>query len=99
QVARLLETLRPGGRYAVAGAIGDAQVELDLRPVYLRDLTLLGCTRQDDGVFEQLVAYVERDEIRPCVARTYPLGAIVEAQQDFLAKRFVGKLVLVPPRA
>jgi NADPH:quinone reductase-like Zn-dependent oxidoreductase len=98
QAPRLLETLRPGGRYAVAGAIGDAHVDLDLRPVYLRDLTLIGCTRQDDGVFEQLVGYVERDEIRPRVARTYPLEAIVKAQQDFLAKQFVGKLVLVPPR-
>ena len=41
--------------------------------------------------------YVERGEIRPPVAATYPLAEIVRAQQDFLAKRHVGKLVLIPP--
>ena len=70
-------------------------VELDLRTLYLRDLTLFGCTYQDDVVFENLVGYVERGEIRPVVARTYPLSEIVRAQRDFVAKRFVGKLVLI----
>jgi NADPH:quinone reductase-like Zn-dependent oxidoreductase len=94
---RLIETLRTGGRYAVAGAVAGPFVELDLRTLYLRDLTFLGCTFQEDEVFTSLVGYVERGEIRPVVATTYPLSAIVRAQQDFLAKRFVGKLVLIPP--
>ena len=34
----LLEILRPGGRYAVSGAIAGAFVELDLRTLYLKDL-------------------------------------------------------------
>jgi NADPH:quinone reductase-like Zn-dependent oxidoreductase len=93
----LPDLLKPGGRYAVSGAIAGPLVELDLRKLYLKDLTLFGCTTQDDGVFADLVGYVERGEIRPLVARTYPLAAIVEAQQDFLDKRHVGKLVLLPP--
>ena len=36
----LLEVLRPGGRYAVAGAIGGPIVELDVRTLYLKDLSL-----------------------------------------------------------
>lgn len=96
-VARLLETLRPGGRYAIAGAIGGPIVELDLRTVYLRDLSLLGCTFQEDHVFEDLVGYIERDEIAPVVSRTYPLADIREAQQDFIDKTSPGKLVLLPP--
>jgi NADPH:quinone reductase-like Zn-dependent oxidoreductase len=49
-------------------------------------------------VFENLVSYIERGEIRPVVARTYPLREIVKAQEDFLSKRHAGKLVLIPPR-
>ncbi|MBC8036593.1 MAG: alcohol dehydrogenase family protein [Rhizobiales bacterium] len=94
---RLIDTLKRGGRYAVAGAIAGPLVGLDLRELYLRDLTFFGCTFQDDQVFENLIRYVERGEIRPVVSRTYPLSAIVEAQQDFLAKQFTGKLVLIPP--
>jgi NADPH:quinone reductase-like Zn-dependent oxidoreductase len=93
----LLDTLKRGGRYAVAGAIAGPLVELDLRELYLRDLTFFGCTFQDDQVFDNLIGYVERGEIRPVVSKTYPLSAIVEAQQDFLAKQFTGKLVLIPP--
>ena len=93
----LLDALRPGGRYAVAGAIAGPLVELDLRTLYLKDLTLLGRTGQDEGVFANLVGYIERGEIRPVVAATYPLQAIVQAQKDFLEKGFVGKMVLIPP--
>ncbi|AHK34827.1 NADPH:quinone reductase [Rhodococcus opacus PD630] len=97
QWPQLLDVLRTGGRYAIAGAIGGPISEIDLRTVYLRDLTLYGCTFQDDAVFENLIGYIERDEIRPVVSATYPLSDIVRAQEDFLAKKHTGKLVLVPP--
>jgi len=97
QVPALLDLLRPGGRYAISGAIGGPLAEIDLRTLYLRDLTMLGCTFQDDAVFADLVGYVERDEVRPVVSRAYPLAAIARAQEDFLAKAYLGKLVLVPP--
>jgi NADPH:quinone reductase-like Zn-dependent oxidoreductase len=93
----LLEVLRRGGRYATAGAIAGPMVELDVRTLYLKDLTLIGCTFQDDIVFENLVGYIERGEIRPIVAQTFPLSEIGAAQEAFLAKKFTGKLVLVPP--
>ena len=94
---QLLEVLRVGGRYVVSGAIAGPLVELDVRTLYLKDLTFFGCTCQDDAVFENLVGYIERGEIRPLVAKTYALRDIAEAQGDFLAKRFTGKLVLIPP--
>jgi NADPH:quinone reductase-like Zn-dependent oxidoreductase len=94
---QLLEVLRRGGRYASAGAIAGPIVDLDLRTLYLKDLTLAGCTFQPDEVFENLIGYVERSEVRPVVSGTYPLSDIVRAQEDFMSKRHVGKLVLVPP--
>jgi len=93
----LLEVLKRGGRYATAGAIAGPMVELDVRTLYLKDLTLIGCTFQDDIVFENLVDYIERGEIRPIVAQIFPLSEIGAAQEEFLAKKFTGKLVLVPP--
>jgi len=91
-----LAALRRGGRYAVAGAIAGPLVELDIRTLYLKDLTFFGCTFQQDVVFENLIGYIERNEIRPVVAATFPLDRIVEAQQMFLEKSFTGKLVLLP---
>ncbi|MDP6435040.1 MAG: zinc-binding dehydrogenase [Arenicellales bacterium] len=64
----------------------------------MKDLTLMGCTFQDSRVFENLMGYIERNEIKPIVARHYPLKDIIQAQSDFLSKEHIGKLVLVPPR-
>jgi NADPH:quinone reductase-like Zn-dependent oxidoreductase len=91
----LLDALRRGGRLVTAGAIAGPIVELDLRTLYLKDLTLVGATYQDELVFSNLVGYVERGEIRPLVGKTYPLREIVQAQRDFVEKRFTGKLVLL----
>lgn len=93
----LLEVLKRGGRYVTAGAIAGPMVELDVRTLYLKDLTLIGCTFQDDVVFENLVGYIERGEIRPLVAKTFALADIALAQQAFMDKQFTGKLVLIPP--
>jgi NADPH:quinone reductase-like Zn-dependent oxidoreductase len=96
QFGPLLEVLRRGGRYATAGAIAGPIVALDLRTLYLKDLRLLGCTVLDPGVFAHLVSYIERGELRPVVSRTYPMSAIIAAQQDFLSKQHAGKIVLLP---
>ena len=90
----ILGCLKRGGRYAVAGAIAGPVVDLDLRTLYLKDLRLLGCTILDACVFPHLIEYVERGEIKPLVAATYPLAEIIAAQEAFLTKRHVGKIVL-----
>ena len=80
-----------------AREMGADGVELDVRDLYLKDLTLEGSTCQAPEVFPNLVGYIERGEIRPMVAATYPLADIVEAQHAFLEKKFAGKIVLVHP--
>lgn len=95
QFGALLQVLKPGGRYAVAGAISGPIVELDLRTLYLKDLRLIGCTVLEPEVFPNLVGYIERGEIKPVLAATYPRAEIVAAQEAFLTKRHVGKVVLV----
>jgi len=90
----LLDVLRSGGRYAVAGAIGGPIVELDVRTLYLKDLSLFGCTILEREVFTNLIKHVERGRIAPVVAETYPLEQISDAQMAFLSKKHVGKIVL-----
>jgi NADPH:quinone reductase-like Zn-dependent oxidoreductase len=92
----LLEVLRRGGRYAVAGAVAGPVVELDLRTLYLKDLRLLGCTVFEPQLFRDLIGYIERGELRPLVSATYPLRAIVAAQTDFMTRSHAGKIVLQP---
>ncbi len=92
----ILKVLRRGGRYVSSGAIGGPVVSLDLRTFYLKDLTLIGCTAWDEPVFGNLVAYIEKNQIEPLVAKTFALRDIAKAQSEFLEKKHFGKFVLVP---
>jgi NADPH:quinone reductase-like Zn-dependent oxidoreductase len=89
-----LYVLRPGGRYAVAGAIAGPLVELDVRTLYLKDLSLFGCTVLEPEVFPYLIKCIEAGFITPVVYRSFALEEIREAQSLFLEKRHVGKIVL-----
>ncbi|WP_146592087.1 alcohol dehydrogenase family protein [Puniceibacterium confluentis] len=88
----LLEALAVRGRYVTSGAIAGPIVELDLRTLYLKDLTLIGSTRQDPEVFTDLVGYIERGEIRPILAENYALRDLRDAQEAFLKKFHMGKI-------
>jgi NADPH:quinone reductase-like Zn-dependent oxidoreductase len=66
-----LDALKAGGRYALAGAISGPVVDVDLRTIYLRDISILGCTFQDDIIFENLIKYISKDEIRPVISKLY----------------------------
>jgi NADPH:quinone reductase-like Zn-dependent oxidoreductase len=92
-----LKALKRGGRYASSGAIGGPMVNLDLRTMYLKDLTLIGCTAWDEPVFPQLMSYIDSNRIKPLVAKTFLLEDIAQAQKEFLEKKHVGKFVLIPP--
>ena len=90
----LLNILRPFGRCAVSGAIAGPIVALDLRTLYLKDQQFMGCTVLDEGVFSRLVGLIERGEIKPLLARSFPLESLSQAQAFFLEKQFTGKLVI-----
>jgi NADPH:quinone reductase-like Zn-dependent oxidoreductase len=90
----LLDVLRPKGRYAVAGAVGGPMVDLDVRTLYLKDLSFFGCTVLEPQVFGNLVKLIETGAIHPLIAETYPLRDIAKAQESFARKAFTGKIVL-----
>jgi NADPH:quinone reductase-like Zn-dependent oxidoreductase len=90
----LLDVLKPFGRYTVAGAIGGPHVKLDIRTLYLKDLSLFGCTILDEGVFDNLIKRIESNDIVPVVARTFFLTQIADAQSYFETKQHIGKLVI-----
>ncbi len=96
--AVILKLLKPGGRYGSSGAIAGPMVQLDMRDMYLKDITLYGSTGWDAPVFPNLIRYIEAGSLLPLVAATYPLNQIAEAQDAFLKKAHVGNFVLIPPR-
>ena len=93
----LIRAVKPGGHYAVSGAIAGPMITADLREIYLRDITVHGCSFMPRSTFETLIEIINAGAVRPVISQTYPLAEIATAQADFMTKRLAGKLVLIPP--
>ncbi len=94
--SNLVDVLARGGRYTCSGAIAGPMVELDLRTLYLRDLTFTGSTVIDLEVMPNLISYIESGSIKPVLAATYPLEQLRAAQEAFVAKAHTGNIVVEP---
>ena len=93
-----ISALRRGGRYVTAGAIAGPIVSLDLRSLYLKELTFYGRTVFHKDTFPTLLKVVAAGGIKPIKASTFPLAEIRKAQSRFLEKKHIGSMVLIPPR-
>jgi NADPH:quinone reductase-like Zn-dependent oxidoreductase len=91
---QMIASLRNGGRYASSGAIGGPEVAFNLRHVVYRDLEMHGSTVTPIEVFHDVVRYIEAGEIRPVLSATYRLEELAQAQQVFLDKNYIGKIVI-----
>ncbi|MCW0001742.1 zinc-binding dehydrogenase [Pararhizobium sp. YC-54] len=91
-----LKLLRRGGRYVTAGAIAGPLVTLDLRTLYLKNLSLFGSTVYRRDTFPHLVRLVVDGKVNPFASKTWPLTEIHAAQTEFFEKKHVGSLVLLP---
>ena len=90
----MIDKLKHFGRYATAGAVSGPFSNIDIRTIYLKDLSLFGCTVLEKNVFKDLINYIENNEIKPLVAKVFSLEKITEAQKYFLEKNFIGKIVI-----
>ena len=91
---KYIDVLERGGRYTCSGAIAGPIVDLDLRTLYLHDLTFTGSTVVDPSVFKDLVRYIENEEIKPVLAASYPLKELKQAQQVFIDKKHSGNIAV-----
>ena len=72
----IFNLLKTGGRYVASVAIEGPIVELDIRTLCLKNLTVMGTTYQDKICFENLIGYIERGTLKPLITETFPLSKI-----------------------
>ena len=99
-----LECLARDGRYAIIAFLKGSQVELDLRLVLTKRLTITGSTLRPQSNNEKaaIAADIEREvlpllesgRIRPIIHQTFPLDAAAAAHELMESSRHMGKIVL-----
>ncbi|GAB3427968.1 MDR/zinc-dependent alcohol dehydrogenase-like family protein [Flindersiella endophytica] len=95
-LGQLLPLLRDDGRWAIAGAVAGAVVPFDLRRLYLHNISLVGSSMHTRAHFAALVEAALTGAVRPRIAGRFSLREIHQAQQEFLRRKHVGKIVIVP---
>ena len=88
-----LACVRPGGRVVVFGATRGTEVELQVRPFYFGQLSLLGTMMGSPRDFDGLLRMVDEASWRPVVDAVLPLAEAPEALRRLEGDHF-GKLLL-----
>ena len=89
-----LQTLRPGGRLVVFGATGGTEVQLQVRPFYLQQQSLLGTTMGSPLDFAALLRVLDQVTIRAVIDTVFPLADAGTALDRMESGGHFGKLVL-----
>lgn len=92
--AQSINSLRPGGRLVVFGGTGGAKVELQVRPVTLGQVSVLGTTMGSPRDFAGLLAAVGIQDWVPVIDSVRRLGETAAAHARIEAGEHFGKLVL-----
>ena len=92
-----IDSLAKGGRLITCGATTGAEVQLDLRYVYSRQLTIKGSYMGSQSELLKAAELVGQGRLRPVIDRTFPLSDAKGAQEYLLNRKFFGKIVLTIP--
>lgn len=90
-----LQALSKGGRLITCGATTGAEVKLDLRYVFSRQLTIKGSYMGTRAELVKAAELMGQGRLKPVIDRMFPLEEARAAQELMLSRKFFGKIVLV----
>jgi NADPH:quinone reductase-like Zn-dependent oxidoreductase len=92
--ATSMRALRRGGRLVTCGATTGSEVAIDLKPLFFKNLSVLGSTMGSRGTLHRIVQLVAEGRLKPIVDRVLPLDQVAEAHRLLGERAAFGKIVL-----
>jgi NADPH:quinone reductase-like Zn-dependent oxidoreductase len=93
---RSIAAMAWGARLVICGNTTGFEAKTDLRFLFNKQLSLLGCHQGSKAELVDALKLVEAGKIRAVVDRAFPLKDAAEAQRYMESRAHFGKLVLVP---
>jgi NADPH:quinone reductase-like Zn-dependent oxidoreductase len=90
---RSLKALAKGGRLVTCGSTSGGEVNLNLRLVFFKLLSILGSTMGSLGELHEIMKFVESGRLHPVVDRVLPLAEVAEGHRILEAREAFGKIV------
>ncbi|HEV7587379.1 MAG TPA: zinc-binding dehydrogenase [Longimicrobium sp.] len=91
-----VRSLAQGGRLVTYGGTSGPKVELDVRVMFWKQLSVLGTTMASKAEFEAMLQAVFSGRLRPVIDVVMPLDQAREGHERLEAGGQFGKIVLVP---
>ncbi len=89
-----LKCLSWGGRLVTCGATSGSQIEVDLKAVFFKNLSILGSTMGSKSDFHRIVQLVAEKKLRPVVDTVYSMLELPQALTHLESRTAFGKIVL-----
>ena len=89
-----VKSLKTGGTLVTCGATTGPNVNIDLRHLFVRQLTLLGSYMGTMGELHEVLKHIFAGRLKPAVDRIFPLTEIRAAHEYLEKSRMFGKVVL-----
>ncbi len=86
--------LKTGGTLVTCGATTGAEVKIDLRHLFARQLRLLGSYMGTMGELREVLGHVFAGRLKPVVDRTFPISEARAAHEYLEKSRMFGKVIL-----
>lgn len=93
---RSVAALAAGGCLVTCGTTSGADIALNYRRVFFKNLSILGSTMGRRAELYEILAHVGAGRLRAVVDRVLPLDRIADAHRALEAREPVGKIVLTP---
>jgi len=91
-----MRSLKPGGTLVTCGATTGPQVNIDLRFLFSRQLSLLGSYMGTMGELHEVLKHVFSGKLKPVVDHVFPLSETRAAHEYMESSQMFGKIVLNP---
>jgi NADPH:quinone reductase-like Zn-dependent oxidoreductase len=91
-----IRSLKTAGTLVTCGATTGAEVKIDLRHLFARQLRLLGSYMGTMAELHEVLSYVFAGRLKPVLDRTFPLGEIRAAHECLENGQIFGKVVVNP---
>jgi len=91
-----IRSLKTAGTLVTCGATTGAEVKIDLRHLFARQLRLLGSYMGTMAELHEVLSHVFAGRLKPVLDRTFPLGEIRAAHECLENGQIFGKVVVNP---
>jgi NADPH:quinone reductase-like Zn-dependent oxidoreductase len=89
-----IRAVRKGGRILIVGATSAPKLELDIRYLFSKQISLIGSTMGPHEDYIRVMGLVFSGALKPVIGATLPLEQIAEGHRQMEEGEVFGKVVL-----